>query len=79
MLENFDINLIKFKNILRKYLKNFAIFKKFKKFIIIRFSLFQDKPALIDVFSLVESGSDTNCKSINRNLNDGAFQCPHFS
>ena len=44
MLKNFDIDSIKFKNILRKYYKNFEIFKNSLKFFI-RFSLFLEKSA----------------------------------
>ena len=46
MLEKFDIDLIKFENIHRKFLE---IYRKSKKFYI-NFSPFHEKSALIDVY-----------------------------
>ena len=47
MFDNFDIDSIKFENIHRKHLE---IFRKSKKYSNNKFSLFQVKSALIDLF-----------------------------
>ena len=77
MLKHFDIDSIKFKNILRKYQK----ILKFLKFI--KEILYKVQPLSIKIFfncRISISGIDINCKSISRNYSGGAFQsssAPH--